>query len=79
MAIDNKDLALLRREYCKDKKPSFDKTTINAVYQALDAKFSKDKAGWGTAIESVAQGIYSNADKKQLVGNYFGYRFKEDR
>jgi len=79
MAISNKNLAKLRREYCKGKQPSFDKGTINAVYQALDAKWSLDKAGWGQAMEDSAPGIYSNAEKKQLAGNYFGYRFQEDK
>ena len=79
MAISNKNLARLRRLYCRGKNPAFDKGVINSVYQALDAKWSTDKASWGQAIEDAAPGIYSNADKKELAGNYFGYRFQEDK
>lgn len=80
MALTDTQRAFLRRLYYKIRPQGFtgDKPDLDAISDALDARYQADKAAWAADMEAAAPGLLDATEKKRYAAVYFRLRFSED-
>jgi hypothetical protein len=79
-ALTAEELRAMRNESEPERTPhSHTKAQVNAAFQALEDYYQNTaKAGFGSAIETAAPGVFTNNQKKKLGKVYFAFRFRID-
>lgn len=60
-------LAQIRREFTVGLNPTWNKTEVNAVLQAVEDWFEANRTSLGAAMEAAAPGKFNAAMKKRLA------------
>ena len=78
--ISNKQLAEMRREFCKGRNPDFTKPTLNAAFQGYEDYLQTTQSGGVSAINAATSPhTFSNAEKKVIGAIVFKYKYGEDK